>query len=285
MPKATGASVDVSLCIVNWNTADLVAKLLDSAYAFIKGVTFETIVVDNASNDGSAERVTREYPQTVLVRNNTNAGYGAAMNQGLRLARGRYMLVLNSDVILRPDAVERMVQFLDQHPEAGVVGGMCLDADERPGWSYGMFPRPGRLFLDWVFGSRLPRKFRPPELAYIPSTTATSPFEVEYIIGACMLVRREVVEHVGLLDERFFAFFEETDWCLRIRQRGWKIYLLPEVRVIHLGSASFDQVPEEKMRRWHESFYIYLRKHHGAFVASALKLAAIWKEHKPHLCA
>lgn len=266
------AACDVSVVVVNWNTLQLLRDCLASLIRHTRERTLEVIVIDNASADGSAAMVRDEFPGVRLIVNPKNLGFAAGCNQGLRVARGRQLLLLNSDTLLEDDAVSRLSAFLDSHPEAGVVSCALANADGTPQPSCGHFPR-----LLGAFFARLRRgrdtgprgDFVYPFLSLDQHREVR---EVDWVAGAVMLVRREVIERVGLLDEGIFLFAEEWDWCFRIRAAGWRILSTPDARIVHLGSGSwvFSAGLLDKARRG-GMLYFY-RKHYGILSAAGFHL-------------
>jgi len=186
----------------------------------------EVWVVDNGSEDQSAETVARDWPDVRLIRNPCNNGFARANNQAIARAQGEFVVLLNNDAFLAPDALERMAAVFEKHPKAAVVAGQLLDAEGRPQRSAGRIPTAlDELGLGFL--RRRPRDPRPESLA-----------EVETVVGACMAVRRTAIQDAGSLDNDFFFYFEETEWCHRFRRHGWQVLLEPAARVTHLKGAS-----------------------------------------------
>jgi GT2 family glycosyltransferase/glycosyltransferase involved in cell wall biosynthesis len=268
-PRDGAKSCDVSVIIVNWNTRDLLRDCLASLMEHTRGCTYEIIVVDNASADGSAEMVRQAFPSVQLLVNDRNRGFAAGCNQGLARAVGRYLLLLNSDTRLDEDAVAGLVAFLDAHPRAGLVGCGLRNADGSTQPSVGHFPS-----AVGAIGAKLRRTGRPNSgpwrnFAYPFHTDEehTRELDVDWVAGAAMLARREVVEGVGGLDESIFLFAEEWDWCYRIRAAGWRILFTPAVQIVHLGSGSwvFSQRLLAQSRR--AGIFYFCRKHYGPLSA------------------
>ncbi|MHB0859247.1 MAG: glycosyltransferase family 2 protein [Anaerolineae bacterium] len=280
----TDTGIDLSIVIVNWNVAALLDNCLRAIYASpcarpegqgvwrLGGCTFETFVVDNASRDGSVALVREHYPQVRVIANLENLGFTAGNNQALRLARGRYALLLNPDTRVVGDALARMLAYADEHAEVGVVGPRLLYGDGSPQSSRRRFP----TFLMALFESTLLHQWWPHNRWARAYHMADAPDdrtqEVGWVTGACMLVRAEAYQQVGLLDEGFFMYSEELDWCRRIADAGWRIVYLPEAVVVHLEGRSSDQVVAARHIRFQSSKIRYLRKHHGALQSQALRL-------------
>jgi len=259
----------ISVVVVNWNTRELLRRCLGSIYATVPPISFDVIVVDNASEDGSADMVAEQFPAAELIRSESNVGFSAGNNLGLRRASGRYVMLLNPDAELLPGAVREMVQFADAHPRVAVVGPKLLNAD-------GSLQKNGRTFTSlWreVLGltklyriwARFNRK------ADWGREDFDVPAQVDEVSGACMLVRKSVIDEVGLLDERFFMYYEEVDWCRRMKQARWEVHYLPSARIIHHWSAGAKKTGLLGSRIAFRSQYLYFRKHHGLPQALALR--------------
>jgi hypothetical protein len=251
--------LDLSIIIVNWNARDLLTRCLQSVYDTTSNLDFEVIVVDNASNDGSQAMIRQRFPQVRLIENDQNVGFARANNQALTVSRGRYFLLLNSDTIVLPHALEKMVQFADAHAESGLIGCKLLNSDGSLQKSWASFP----TFWSEVLGRnfRVRRRVEEEPLAY----------EVDWVGGACLLVQPAAINEVGLLDESFFMYSEETDWCFRMRRQGWKVYYLPGVEVIHLGGGSASRTNATQLVRLYDSKIRFFRKHYGARQTSLLR--------------
>lgn len=241
---------DLSIVIVNWNTRDLLAQCLQSVYDTTGSLDFEVVVVDNASTDGSQAMVRNHFPQAQLIENQKNEGFARANNQAICASRGRYILLLNSDTIVQLGALEAMVHFADRHPEAGIVGCKLLNADGSLQPSWAQFP----TFWSELMGRNF-RKWRP--------MADDQAFEVDWVGGACLLARRKAIEMVGLLDEDFFMYSEETDWCFRVVRNGWKVCFLPGTGVIHFGGGSSRRASDKTLVQLYQSKLRFFHKHYG----------------------
>lgn len=274
------AKCAVSIVIVNWNTRDILHDCLDSI-ANQTTLSHEVIVVDNASTDGSADMVRQDFPDVKLIANSNNRGFAAANNQGLKIARGKKLLLLNPDTIILDNAIDVMCAWLDAHPDVGCVGCQVFeDADTIQRTS---FADPGPLNLALIeFGlyriAPHNRLLGRPEYG---DWDRNSERDVDVVSGMFMLVPRPVFETVGLLDEAFFVYSEEADWCRRIRDAGWRCVFAPEARILHLegGSKSTAQIKSRMYVQKQKSKTLYARKHYGLsgelatraiFVSSAL---------------
>lgn len=215
-------------------------------------------MVDNGSQDGSREEVKKVFPSAHLIENERNLGFAKAANQGLQKASGRYALLLNPDTQVKNGAVERLVLFMDAHADAGMAGGQLLNADGSKQNSIANFPSLGtellnKSLLRWLF----PKKFPGKERNY------SEPIEVDSVIGACMIVRRDVLNQVGFLDEDYFLFLEETDWCYRMKKAGWKIYHVPQAEIYHLQGKSAERDKKRAKIEYYHSRYHFFKKNRG----------------------
>jgi N-acetylglucosaminyl-diphospho-decaprenol L-rhamnosyltransferase len=257
--------LDLSIVIVNWNTRDLLRDCLTSVYASEGDFAFQVVVVDNCSQDGSISMVRDEFPLVHLIESEINGGYAYANNLGLRRLVARYYLLLNADTMLPPHALQEMLQFMDTHAEAGIAGPKLvmsngsLDLACRRG-----FPTVENSCYKLFGLSRLfpkSRRFGAYNLTYLdPDETS----EVDSVVGAFMMVRGEVVEEVGGLDEEFFMYAEDLDWALRAKQAGWKVYYYPEVTVLHYKRQSSDQNRNRARYEFWRAMYVFYRKHYAA---------------------
>jgi N-acetylglucosaminyl-diphospho-decaprenol L-rhamnosyltransferase len=257
--------LDLSIIVVNWNTREFLRDCLRSVYESGGDLCFETVVVDNCSADQSCAMVFEEFPQVRLIESEINGGYAYANNLGLRQFHARYYLLLNPDTLLPKDALQRMVEFMDAHPEVGIAGPKLVMADGsldlacRRG-----FPTPENSFYKLFGLSRLfpnSERFGQYNMTFLdPEQEA----EVDSVVGAFMMVRREVVEQVGGLDEAYFMYAEDLDWALRAKQAGWKVYYYPEVTVLHYKRQSSEQNSERAQHEFWRAMYIFYRKHYAA---------------------
>ena len=270
----------VSIVIVNWNTRDILRDCLESITSQTT-LPHEVIVVDNASTDGSAEMVRQSFPNVRLIANSGNNGFAAANNQGLEIAKGEKLLLLNPDTIVLDGAIDKMCAWLDRHPDVGCVG--CQVLEDTDTIQRTCFADPGPLNLALVeFGLHrmAPRHalLGRPEYG---NWDRDSERDVDVVSGMFMLVPRHVFETIGFLDEAFFVYSEEADWCRRIRNAGWRCIFAPEARILHLdgGSKSTAQIKSRMYVQMQKSKMIYVRKHYGwlgalcartVFVSSAM---------------
>jgi GT2 family glycosyltransferase len=261
------AEVDLSIVIVAWNVRDLVLDCLESIREAKLGFSYEVIVVDNGSADGTVQAVREKYPDTRVLALPRNLGFGAGNNRGLEIMRGRHAVLLNSDTLVLPGGLEACVAYLDAHPDVGVVGPQLLNPDRSKQNCIHNSPTlvselVGQSLLRRIFPRRYPSKL----------VDYSAPLEVEAVLGACLFVRREVIEQVGLIDEDYFFFLEETDWCHRIRAAGWRVFHLPDAFVVHLyGESTKKKVPLRTRIEYYRSRDTFFRKNRGRAAYLALR--------------
>ncbi|RMH71853.1 MAG: glycosyltransferase family 2 protein [Gemmatimonadetes bacterium] len=261
--------VDLSIIIVNYNTCDLLRECLSSIYENTGTLAMEVFVVDNASEDGSSSMVKTDFPQVVLIENSKNVGFAKANNQAIRRSQGRFVLLLNSDTIVVGDALPKMVRFLAETPQAGVVGCKLLNSDLTIQHTIKHFPTLVNTVSRYFYLSRL---FPFSRMKMFIGTIETDSYyedihRVEFLLGACLMVKHQVIEDVGLLDEDFFLYGEETDWCYRIKKAGWEIFYYPHAQIIHHRGQSVKATQKERwwvISRHLKAEYQFIAKHHSA---------------------
>jgi GT2 family glycosyltransferase len=256
-------NVDVSICIVSYQARDLLRACLYSIYQTVNSLSFEIIIVDNASQDGTLEMLHAEFPGVRLMVNDHNAGYTRPNNQAIRESKGRAIVLINPDTIVKPNAIAALFDFLETHPQIGIVGPKVLNRDgtlqkqcrrseARPWDSFCYFSGLSRLFPH-------DRRFAGYLMTYLDEDLA---HEAEAVSGSCMMIRRQVIEQIGYQDENFFAYQEDTDYCRRTRLAGWKVFYNPLAQIIHYGGEGGSNVqPFRSIVEWHRSYYLYYRKH------------------------
>ena len=274
--------MDLAIVIVSWNVWELLEGCLASVYESLESSTLrgEVWVVDNASTDGSAEMARERFPQAKVMANETNVGFAAANNQALqgmgftsteRHELPRYVLLLNPDTEVLDDALTTMVRFLDENPQAGVAGAKLLYPDGRLQHSAFAFPTLAQAFLDFfplhyrLLNSRLNGRY--PRRLYERGES----FPVDHPLGAALMARGEAIQEAGLLDERFFIYCEEIDWCMRMKKAGWGIYCVPRAEVVHHVAKSTGQVRGKMFAALWRSRYLLFEKHYSRFYQWAVR--------------
>jgi GT2 family glycosyltransferase len=255
--------IELSIIVVNWNTCSILQQCLKSIYTQIRGVKFEVIVIDNASTDGSLEMLRYNFPDVTIIANDTNRGFARANNQGIRVSQGRYILLLNSDTIVLNHAIDKVVSFADAHMGAAVVGCRILNPDKTLQPTCFMFPSIVNMLLSATYLYKVfPRSkfFGRERMSWWNRDDIR---EVDVVTGCFMLVRADAIEKVGMMDERFFMYGEETDWCYRFKQAGMKVLFTPSAEIIHLGGASSRQKHLEMILQLRGSLLLFFKKHYG----------------------
>lgn len=267
------ARIDLSIIIVNWNTRALLVACLETVYQEIEtlrgqGIQVETLVVDNASRDDSVAVVREQFPWVTLMVNDENRGFPGANNQAIRVCQGCYVLLLNSDTEVYPGAFGTLIQFMEQTPQAGAVGARLLNTDGSLQES--CYPVP-TLFRELWRMFHLDRLY-PFGVYEMMKWNIECPRQVDVLLGACILLRREVLDTVGLMDESYFMYSEEVDLCYRVGQGGWSLHWVPTAQILHHGGQSTKQVATEMFIRLYQSKLQFMRKHYGRFAAAVYKI-------------
>jgi GT2 family glycosyltransferase len=254
----------VSIILVNYNTGGLLRQCLESLFESNGEVPSEVIVVDNASKDESIRMLQGRFPEVRVIVNRENLGFSKANNQGIRTSAGRYVLLLNPDTLVQPKAVETLIGFLDEHPDVGVVGAKLLNEDMTIQAGSKAFPTLVTAFFGkqslmtrWFPNNPLTRRY-----LVCLFEDHSRPFEVDSVGGAALMIRRETIEDVGMLDEGYFMYWEDVDWCYRVKRRGWKVYYHPHAPIIHLEGRSSNQRDPKLITAYHKGVFRLFRKHH-----------------------
>jgi GT2 family glycosyltransferase len=255
--------MDLSILMLNYNTCELTLNALRSVYQSQTSFEFEVILVDNDSTDSSVAQIQKEFPGVQLILNKENVGFSKANNQAIRQAVGRYNLLLNSDTIVQPDTLDIMIRFMDSHPDVGASGCKIVlpDGSLDKACKRG-FPTPSASFY-YAFGftklfPTVPR-YNQYQLGYLNEDEA---YPIDCLVGAFMLVRREAIDQVGMLDEDFFMYGEDIDWCYRIKQAGWINYYYPATKIIHYKGASSRRRPFKIVYEFHRAMWLFHNKHY-----------------------
>ncbi|NOZ20643.1 MAG: glycosyltransferase family 2 protein [Planctomycetes bacterium] len=269
------AKVDVSFIVISWNACDLTLECLHSIFDNVHGVSFEVVLVDNASSDGTAEIVHTVLPTVRVLVNHEHQGFAAANNRAIRQAGGRYLALMNNDAKLTPKAIETIIEFMESEPNVGAAGPQLLNEDGSKQNSIAAFPSLAtellnKTLLHVVFPGRYPSKYFGHD----------RPIDVDSIIGACMVLRADAMGEIGGFDEDYYFFLEETDLCFRLKQHGWRVCHVPQAEVYHYKGASAERRPGAAARiEYCRSLYKFFEKnrkpveHRALQALYAVKLA------------
>lgn len=264
--------MDLSIIVVNHNTRQLLVDCLNSVYDTLAGLPFELVVVDNGSSDGSQQAVRERFPEAILIESPVNLGFARANNLAIKRARGRYFLLLNSDAVVEPGAVKALIDFMEAVAEAGLAGGQLLNKDGSRQNSFSNFPTFATELLNkGLLRLLFPRSYPSKRQDFL------LPVRVDAVIGAFFVARREAVKQVGLMDEDYFLFLEETDWSLRMRKAGWGVYFVPGARACHFQGGTVGKNRIRARIEFYRSRYLYFQKHQGNLAAGTLKLALFFR--------
>ncbi len=249
--------------MVSLNCWDVIQTCLTSLRPSPSGLQYEIIIVDNASTDGTPERLKACFPDVRLVQSDRNLGFTKATNQAIELSTGDYLLWLNTDTILRPDSLPNLVQFLEARPQVGIVGPKVLNADGsfQPQCRRGLPTPLASLFYLLKLNRLWPdnRTVGQYLLTYLP---VDNPNQVDAVSGCCLLARRQVWDDIGLLDEDIFGFGEDIDWCVRAKNAGWEVWYYPGSEIVHLkGQGGVHARPYHKVWGIHQAMWVFYRKH------------------------
>jgi GT2 family glycosyltransferase len=256
-------NLDLSIIIVNYNTCKLTLDALNSIYDSTTNYSYEVILIDNHSSDSSVDTIRAAHPHITLIDNQANVGFSRANNQGIRIAQGRYILLLNSDTLLESNTIQTMIQFMDAHPQAGASGCKLVltDGSLDKACKRG-FPTPSAAFY-YITGlsKRFPNnpKFNQYQLGHL---NENEHHQVDSLVGAFMLVRRTTIDQIGLLDEEYFMYGEDIDWCYRMKEAGWEIHYYPMTRITHLKGASSRRKPLKIIYEFYRAMYLFHHKHY-----------------------
>jgi GT2 family glycosyltransferase len=262
---------NISIIIVSFNTREILCKCLDSMSEYLAEYDHEIIVVDNASSDGTQEHLKNNYESIALIENNTNEGFAKAVNTGLSRATGRVIGLINSDIIFIEDVFSKILNIIDNDDKIGVVGCKLLNQDRTIQKSaYRSYPGFLEEIVEYGGLSGVFDRLSIPVKYSLTVEEHNVDREVAHLKGACLFLRREIIEDVGYFDERFFMYREETDFCKRTHDCGWKVYLLSSASVVHLHKISSDKLEDKGIKYRLSSHYSYLLKHRGRLEASLL---------------
>jgi len=273
---------DLSICIVTWNVEELLRNCLASIFKNVKNISFEVIVADNASKDNTINMIQSQFPSVKIIRNSTNAGFTIATNKDIKMAGGRYIMILNSDTEVIDGALEKMMQFMEKHPEYGAVAPKLVNADGSLQRSVKTFPSLEKVFYNTFFLDSLFPKSRIFGKYFMTWWDHNDERDIDQPMGSAIMVRRKVLDEVGLFDEKYYFWFDEVDLCFRIKKAclpagraGWKIRYKPDAQILHHLSQGFRQwkSPAQIIRGavvWRKSRNYFFRKHYGFWTVPIL---------------
>ena len=261
---------DISIIIVSWNVEGLLRDCLRSIVKTKGALAVETIVVDSGSHDDTPNMVRREFPDVQLIARSDNVGFPKGNNLGLEVANGRYLLLLNPDTIVHKNALQTMFAYMENNETVGMVGAQLLNADGSHQSSRRRFP----TFWTGLFESTWLESFAPKSILnayYVKDSGNDETADVDWVMGACMFVRREAFERVGWMDEDYFMYSEELDWCRRMKEADWRIVYLPTAKVTHLVGKSSEQAVTHRHINFNRAKLRYFKKYHGSMAALLLR--------------
>ncbi len=256
---------DLTIIIVTWNSRDCITGCLRSIEEKRPGCDYVVVVVDNNSGDGTPALIKEKFPWVTLVANNQNIGFAAANNQAMHLSQSRTTMLLNPDTVVVDGVFDALVRFLDSDERVWAAGPTVLNPDRTFQFSGVRFPTLMNILVETMFLDRLFSRSRAFGSHRALFADPEKPRRVEYLQGSALIVRNKAIEMVGGLDERFFMYFEETDWCYRIRENGGEVWYAPVGSIIHHGGGEFGHFDERRLLHYYASLLLFFRKHYGMF--------------------
>jgi GT2 family glycosyltransferase len=270
--------MELSVIVVSYNTKNLLKQCLASVFKYTKGINFEVLVIDNASEDDSAAMIKKDFLQARLIENKKNLGFAAANNQGIKQAKGKYVLLLNSDTILKENSLRKMIDWMEKNKKVGVASCQLVYQDGSIQRTGGYFPNLLRIFSWMFFFDDLPlikeliKPFHPhePRTGWLSSQYFQKQHFQDWVTGAFFLVRKRVIDQIGLLDEKFFMYVEEVEFCYRAKKAGWQVIYLPITKIVHLALKSGTQAGA-RLGEYRGLIYFY-KKHKPSWQLQILKI-------------
>ena len=258
------ANKHLSVNIVNFNNTEFISNCINSVYSNTSNINFSILIIDNASTDKSIEITRKEFPLVNIIRNSSNLGFAGAHNIGFKKNDCKYVLILNPDTLFVDNSIKIMSDFLDQNPEVGIVGPLIFNPDKTSQYTGITYPSNLNLFLETLFLDRLfPNNaiFGKHKGTFEPYMTTKS---VDYLQGSCLMIRKKVIEEIGLFDDSFFMYFEETDFCYRAKKIGWKIVRLGGTSLIHFGGGETGYYDEFRIIQFTKSLILFYKKYYSS---------------------
>lgn len=264
--------VDLSIVIVNWNTRKLLEDCLSSIYKFTKGVSFEVIVVDNGSEDDSQQMVRVKFPQVKLIPNRHNLGFTKANNQGIKIAKGKYCFLLNSDTYLIENSLKKLLEQSESLEDLGALGPLLLNEDRSIQQSAGFFPHLPQVFWWMSFLDDLPGGVILAPYHIDHDSFYQKEREVDWVTAAAIIVPKKVIKEIGGLDENIFMYGEEVDWCYRIKKANYKVYFSPSTKIIHIGRGSSGKISQNAILGEYRGLVYFYKKHKNSLSLQMLRI-------------
>ena len=264
--------MQLSVIIVSWNTKKLLYDCLNSIYKFTSGLKFEVVVVDNGSGDGSVDMVEKKFPKTKLILNKENLGFSKANNQGIKIAKGQYIFLLNSDTYLVENSFKKLLNNIKLRSKLGVIAPQLLNEDQTIQQSAGYFPHLPQIFFWMSFLDDLPfgMLFKPYHIDH--DSFYKNGQQIDWVTAAALMIPKKVIDEVGLLDPQIFMYGEEVEWCYRIKKAGYKIYFSPITKIIHIGRGSHKKIPTQAFIGEYKSLIYFYKKYKSKIALQILKL-------------
>lgn len=266
---------ELSVIIVNWNTLRITADCIQSLIDIKEVSPIEIIVIDNASTDGSAEHFKEKFSSIKLIENKSNVGFAEGCNQGLEIAQGKYLLLLNPDTIANEPALKGMIEFLKTHPIVGAVGCRLLYTDGTFQRAYGKFITPFNFLISQSLVAVLLRRFISRIRNFLPVLKKRKPFSVDWLMGACIMMPQSIYRKIGGFDPEYFMYCEDADWCFRVKKEGYWIYHVPQFSIYHYHQQSSRLRKKFTFVRIFLSFRKFVLKHYGAAMYNRFRLVVL----------
>lgn len=264
--------MDVSFIIVNWNTKSLIVQAINSIYKYAKGFTYEIILVDNGSADGSTALVAKKFPKIKLLAQKENLGFAKGNNEGIKIARGEFIFLFNSDAYLIDESLKNLLKRAKEIPNLGAIAPLVLNVDKSIQQSVGFKPDLLRVILWMSFIDDLPFGdfLKPYHVDH--DRFYKKEHQVDWLTGAALMVPKKVIGKIGMLDKEIFMYGEDVDWCMRIQKAGFDIYFSPVARLIHIGRGSSGKISKNAILGEYKGLIYLYNKHYGNFSLQILKL-------------
>ena len=270
----------VTIVIVTWRSLDLLRDCLDSIRETGESTALSVVVVDNASGDGTAEALERDYPWVDVVQHGENRGFAAGNNLALRSLASDFAYLLNPDTLVRSGYVDQLVDYMRANPDCGTCAPRIVARDGTPMTTYGDFPTPASAVIQQLGSLERARLLRRWSRVWgRPAPQGPEPIEADYVCGAAMMIRQSALEDVGLMSEDYFLFFEEVDWCFRAAARGWRRTVVPSASIVHLEGGTMADAPGRRTRAYYDSLGVYLSRWYGRRAArlTLRTMSLVWK--------